>query len=132
MIPDELVGVEVGSVTREEVELESSFHALDEFGHKLGNVSRVLVDNQEHRTATPAQEVLEELDESFLIESPGIDLVPKGSQCVQSRNGIDRLPPTTRRNLRGVSPLAPGPRERSVGSDAGFVEEEDVRAAAPG
>src|SRR5262245_44069495 len=118
MVPDELVGVEVGSVAGKEVDLEFAFQALDELGHDLRDVSRVSVDNEQDRPASASQEVLQKLDERLLVQSAGVDLIPERSEQVQRRDCAHGLALTARRNLGRVSLVPPRTPERSIGPDA--------------
>jgi hypothetical protein len=79
MVPDELVGIEVGGVAREEIQLQAPLEALDVLGDPLGGVGRMAVQDQDHLRPAPSQKGLEQGDKALGVEPLGVDLVPEGA-----------------------------------------------------
>src|SRR2546425_4932360 len=84
MIPDELIGVQLGRVARQEMQLEATSEPLDVLRDHVGDVGGVAVEDEEHRTPPTAHEVRQQFDEARSVEPLGVDLVPEGAA------GVDR------------------------------------------
>src|SRR6266849_3530712 len=58
VIPDELVGVQLGRVARQEMQFEASREALDVLRNHLGDVRGVAVEDEKHGALSTAQMAL--------------------------------------------------------------------------
>src|SRR5678809_1212384 len=70
VVPDELIGVQLGRIAWQEMQLQAPLETLNILRHGLGDVCGVAVKDQEHRTLAAAHEVLEQLQECLLYTSP--------------------------------------------------------------
>ena len=131
-VPDELVGVQLEGVARQEVELEATGETLDIRRDDRGAVRGVAVEDEEHEARAAAQEVPQQFDEARGVEALRVDLVPEGAAGVHGGDGAHALAPPTRGDLGRLPPQAPRPPKPLVGAHPGFVEEEDLRAHARG
>src|SRR5947207_14003641 len=68
MVPDELVGVQLGRIARQEMQFQTPGQSLDVLGDPLGDVCGVAVENEEHAARAAAHEVPQQLDEPCGIE----------------------------------------------------------------
>src|SRR6266508_446881 len=132
VIPHELVGVQLGRVARQEMQLEATRETLDVLRDHFGDVRGVRVEDEEHGALPTAHEVRQQLDEPRGVESLRVDLVPELAARIDGRDRAHTLAPTTRRDLRRLSTQAPGAPEDLIGADPGLIEEEELRPDAFG
>src|SRR5713101_8684121 len=111
VIPDELVGVQLGRVARQKMQLEATRETLDVLRDHRGDVRGVAVEDEEHGALPPAHEVRQQLDEPRGVEPLRVDLVPEGAAGVDGGDRAHTLAPTARRDLRRLSTQAPGAPE---------------------
>src|SRR5258708_1468966 len=97
MIPNELIGIQVWCIARQEVQLDGSYFLFNELGHEFCDVSGVAIHNQYDRLASTAQKEAEKLYEACRIETSRKDVVPEGTSRIDGRNGIDGLALPARR-----------------------------------
>jgi hypothetical protein len=57
VVPDKLVGVQLGRVARQKVQLKAPLETLDILRHGLGDVRRVAVEDEVHPAGPPPHEV---------------------------------------------------------------------------
>src|SRR5258707_9167506 len=132
VIPDELVGVQLGRVARQEMQFEASREALDVLRNHLGDVRGVAVEDEKHGALSTAHDVLLQLDVLRAIEPFGVELMPEGAVFVDGGAGAYALAPPARGDLGCLSPQSPRAPEDVIGADPGLIEEEDLRADALG
>ena len=60
MIPDELVGIEIGRVSGQEVEFQTATRSLDKLGGQPRPMRRMAIDHQEDRLPAPPEKRLQE------------------------------------------------------------------------
>src|SRR5437899_1202858 len=132
VIPDELVGVQLGRVARQEMQFEATGEPLDVLGDHLGDMRGVAIEDQEHGTLAPPHEVREQLDEPRGVEPLGVDLVPEGAPGVDGGDGAHALTPPARRDRGRLAAHPPGAPEHLIGADPGLIEEKDLRPPALG
>jgi hypothetical protein len=104
VIPDELVGVQLGRVARQEMQFEAPREALDVLRDDFGNMRGVAVEDQEHGALPTAHEVRQQFDEPQGVEPLRVDLVP---ECSSGVDGGDRALTLWRRPLVGTSGVWP-------------------------
>lgn len=129
--PDELVGIEIGGITGEKVEFEPASQALNVAREHLRPMRRMAIEDEDD-PSPPTPEALDEAEERSRVQLLRERLVPEGSLGVHRGDGIHRLPLAARRDHGRLSAESPCSSKRSVGADAGFIEEEDLRAPALG
>src|SRR5260370_4757050 len=128
VVPDELVGVQLGCVARQEMQFEAPREALDVLRNLLGDVRGVAVEDEKHGALSTAHEVRQQLDEPRAIEPLGVELIPEGAARVDGGDGAHALAPPARGDLGCLSPQSPRAPEDVIGADPGLIEEADLRA----
>src|SRR5712692_812492 len=68
MVPDELVGVQLGRIARQEMQFQTPGQSLDVLRDHLGDMRRVAVEDEEHGVLAAAHEMRQQLDEPSGIE----------------------------------------------------------------
>src|SRR5262249_15780665 len=91
VIPKELVGIEIGSRSRQEVQLEPTLERLHVGGDNLSAMRRMAVEHEEDRPHPIAHESFELGDEHLGIKFAGINVIPKSTVGIDCRNGVDLL-----------------------------------------
>src|SRR5258705_13551727 len=102
VVPDELVGVQLGRIARQEMQFQSPGQLLDVLGDHLSDVGGMAIEDQEHGALAATHEVPEQRDEPGGIEPLRIDLVPESSARVDGADRTHILPPAARGHLRGL------------------------------
>ena len=132
VIPDELVGIELGGVAGQEVQLQSAFQALDVLSDDLRYVGGVAVENKKDLASSAPHEVAQQFDEARRVEPLGVDLVPERTARIDGGDCVDALAPSAGGNFGRLPTQPPGASENLVGANSRLVQEEDRRSGALG
>src|SRR5437899_1821021 len=132
VIPDELIGIKIRRIDRQEVQLETAAAPLNVTRDKLGDMRGVPISDQKHRIAPSAHEGAEEFEKPRGIEPPAEGPPPEVSSRRHRRDGIDGLPLAARGHYRGLSPQRPRPARWRVRAYAGLIQKEDLRPSTAG
>ena len=130
--PDQLIGIEVRRITRQEMQRELAFQA----GHVVLD-HRILVrgqaiENQAHGLFAPVHHFLQQLDEHFTRQGALVNGKPERAFGADGRRGADALALPGALNDRRLSFHRPGFAVHRIGAKARLVPKQYVRATAAG
>ncbi len=132
VVPDKLIGIQLWRIARQEMQFQATGEPLDVLRDQRRTVRGVAVEDQKHGALAAAHEVRQQCDEPRGVEPLGVDLVPESAAGGDGGDRTHALAPAAGLDLGCLPPQSPGAPEDLVGSDAGFIKEEDRRADALG
>src|SRR5450830_381559 len=128
VVPDELVGVQLGCVAGKKVQLESASLTLHKGSNEFGSMGRVAIDHEKGRTSPSFEECGEEGGKAGGIEHAGESVEPERSPGCHGRDSTDLLALSAGSNHGGLSAQSPRAGQRYIRADARLIEKEDVGA----
>lgn len=132
VVPDELIGIQLWRIARQEMQLQATGEPLDVLRDQRRTVRGMAVEDQQHRALAAAHEVRQQFDEPRGVEPLGVDLVPEFTAGGDGGDRTHTLTPAAGLDLGRLPPQSPGAPEDLVGADSSLVEEADRRADARG
>ena len=113
MIPDKFIGVEVGGIAWEKVQLQPTAQRLYMTSDTSRAMRRMAIDDKKDRPPAARQELLEKGDKPSGVEPPRVDRVPEAASCGDRRDRVDRLALTAGAHHRGLTFGSPRSLQRA-------------------
>ncbi len=128
MTPYQFVRVQVRGIAREEWQNEAPFGRCDIFLYQSRLVRWQAVEHQMDRLSAVAHHLRQQVDEQLGVEPPFIGAEPKRALGIHRRGSTNGLALTGALHHRRLATNAPRLAMHRIGTESGFVPEEDFGA----